>query len=268
MNSNRKYESIFIASIIVVCLTLGIITSLIFGAITISSVCFSISITSLVYWFLGGLESATFNIGYLKLGGSIAALLGGFYFINQELRKDNEFIYETITTEDCFAIGKTSGTPQTIYLKVGKNVVDSISAVPNDHFSKMELELANNLKITNGDFILGKLSKSELFKNGLFFSISESDEASEHFKLGVGETKTSNRLKFSLKTIKFDEYNTVEFQFGMLDSASTVTKTIKNKEIKIIEVDNQYFLIAATQADFRNSDNMFIEFAIKPIKLE
>jgi hypothetical protein len=42
-------------------------------------------VSSLVYGFLGGIQTSTFGLGPIKFGGSIAALLGSSWFINGQL---------------------------------------------------------------------------------------------------------------------------------------------------------------------------------------
>jgi hypothetical protein len=68
----------FIGGVIIFCLKLPPIIVAIFLAT---------GIASLVYGFLGGIQEATFNLGPIKLVGSIAALLGCTWFINSYLEK-------------------------------------------------------------------------------------------------------------------------------------------------------------------------------------
>ncbi len=271
MESNRKYESIFIAFIIVICLILGIVTNLQFEGVTISSICFAICITSLVYWFLGGIQNATFNVGYLKLGGSIAALLGGFYFINQELRKDNEcaIVFEDIT-EKFYAVGKNSGLSKKVYLKRGEKILDSIPAIPKEFNKDKNLNLSSNLIVKNKDLVLGKIDKDGLSAEGFFRAIAAEDNQYEPFKLTLAKStyKSESDRNFILTVKSFGNYNEVYYNIKLQDSEEPpYPKMLKNKDIKIINVDNKSFLIAITQADFTVSDDKkYVQFSVKPLK--
>ncbi|MDD3077565.1 MAG: hypothetical protein PHH37_00470 [Paludibacter sp.] len=86
-----KFEKVVIAVTLITGLLGGVILSLYHLPAIVTSIFFSIAISVLVYHFLGGIKTAGFNMGPVKLGGSIAALIGCTYFINYFLADQQNY---------------------------------------------------------------------------------------------------------------------------------------------------------------------------------
>jgi hypothetical protein len=56
------------------------------------SIFLSAGITALVYRFLGGIQGATVSVGALKLGGTIAALVGIAFWVNGRLESNRAYL--------------------------------------------------------------------------------------------------------------------------------------------------------------------------------
>jgi hypothetical protein len=81
---------------VVICFSLlGLLGSVAFYFLRMPSIIISIflsaGITALVYRFLGGIKDASFGIGALKLGGTIAVLIGVAYWIDSTKQLNPEF---------------------------------------------------------------------------------------------------------------------------------------------------------------------------------
>jgi hypothetical protein len=82
---------------VVICFSLlGLIGSVALYFLKVPSVMISIflsaGITALVYRFLGGIQNATFAVGALKLGGTIAALIGIAFWVDDRLDSNREYL--------------------------------------------------------------------------------------------------------------------------------------------------------------------------------
>lgn len=84
-----KPISSFEKTIICIILSIGLLggVALIFLKMPpiIPSIFIAMAISTLVFYFLGGIENSNFDMGPVKLSGSIAALIGSAFFINWQL---------------------------------------------------------------------------------------------------------------------------------------------------------------------------------------
>lgn len=273
MENNRRTESVFIGTIIIVTLTLGIITNVTFEKITISSICFATSTTSLVYWFLGGIQEAGFNIGWLKLGGSMAALVGSFLVFNNELRKDFRPDIKP-NVETIIAFDKTTAKPLTVEVLQGETKVATIDQGSIDLWADQKLILTDNLRIRKDSFYLGSLEYSQLTANNFFSTVEVSQQDAETFSFRGTKEEYSELLNVSVEALEFQEekvgeYDVARLKFKVIidDTDYSEINTIKNKQIKIIKVGQEYFLIAGLQAIYSNEGNFF-QISIRPLNLK
>ena len=99
---NKKIELYANISLIIIGLIVGTILILIGEGIP-SMVFFSISLTSILYQFLGGIESNnSFKLGAIKFGGSTAVLFAFLYFFSNNifLSKKYDKIVLKVSTKD------------------------------------------------------------------------------------------------------------------------------------------------------------------------
>lgn len=275
MDYSRKIESVFIASLIVLSLATGIVCSLYEMNTVISSICFAIGITSLVYWFLGGISAASFNMGYLKLGGSIAALLGSFYLINDQM-KSSAIKCQGIEIIDSPVLAIDMNTGNAAQQFITHN--DDTLALLNATFSKTKFR-HNNLVISDGlevvnenGFVLGKLDKKMLREKQFFNAIRNSNHPGELFKFNLLETKKNTDLDISIKAKSFRADGIAEFELKSLTHIEkSVQLFIRNKGMQVIQLGSKFYLISATQADFsaaKKKEDFYVHLFIKPLIAE
>jgi hypothetical protein len=276
MDSNRKVESIFIASLIVLTIGLGIVCSLYDMNTVVSSVCFAIGITSLVYWFLGGISDASFNMGYLKLGGSIAALLGSFYLINEEMKEGMVKCQGIdLVGSQVLAMDMNTGSPASLMLMHGGDTINDL--LPSDYkkkkFAQNSLTLGDKLEVlTDQGYALGRLDNEILRKKHFFNKIANSTDPGELYKFRLLETKTFSRLNLTISATSFRNDGYAEFKMQSTKNKSITTSFfIDNKGMKVVNLEGVFYLITATQAVFSNKankDDFYIQLFIKPLIVE
>jgi len=203
----------------------------------------------------------------------MAALVGTFLVINTELRKDFSLDIKP-NAETIIAFDRTTAEPLTINVLQGKTNVATIHKGSNNLWKNHQLTLTDNLGIKMGDFYFGKLNYSQLSNKNFFTSVEESKLDAELFTLNIKQKEHSERLKITVKARRFlnekiGDYDIakLEFEIKIDNSNTSEIQTIKNKEIKIIKVGSDYFIIAGLQADFTNKEHYF-QLSIKPINLE
>ena len=123
----KKSPFVFTAIVIVGCLVVGVALVVFVKDVPalVVSVVLACGVATLLYRILGGVSTAGFDLGVLKVGGSAAVLLGGSWFFNNELdpqlekiRLENrierfgfDFNKHTAPSEGWFALNKNTGIP-------------------------------------------------------------------------------------------------------------------------------------------------------------
>ena len=143
----------------------------------ISSVFLATGIATLVYYFLGGISDSSFDMGPVRLGGSIAALIASAWIINLEL-KDQITTSETvlqlnvnheILNEHTTVLGKLNF--KTLHLGKGE---DELKVILNDSIDLGKLNLgslhlADKFGIRTSDEItMGSINPKDFIDNGLY----------------------------------------------------------------------------------------------------
>ena len=236
---------------------------------TLSSVCFAICITCLVYWFLGGIEGASFNIGYLKVGGSLAALFGGILLINNQLKDDNKCTFKFADSSETFyAVGKNTGLSKELYLMNGEDTLKKIPPVSNDNNIDKKLKLNTERIVMNKDFILGRIDKENFSNSGFFKNVTVDENEYAPFKLKLNQAYIcQDSRNFKITTRSFTENGEVYFDFQLLNSEKIYSKKLVNKDINIINAEDNLFLVVVTQADFQgNEHQQYVQFSVKPLR--
>ena len=155
----------------VICFSLlGLLGSVVFYLLKMPSIMISIflsaGITALVYRFLGGIKEASFGIGALKIGGTIAALVGVAFWIDSTKQLNPEF---HLLSEDTMVgewqwdvAGPNAGwTGHLDFVKVK----DQLTFTGEEYVMEKGAEGARNtplLRLTNGKATLIKGSALQL----------------------------------------------------------------------------------------------------------
>ncbi len=156
--SAKRGPFVFIASVIVSCLVLGVALVVFFVEAVpalVVSVLLACSVATLLYGILGGVSEAGFNFGPIKMGGSAAVLIGGAWYFNSALdpqlekiryeRRIAQFNFEEIAapSDGWFAIDESTGVPVEVVFTdpVTGEVVETVQR-PNS--ASLPLKLASD----------------------------------------------------------------------------------------------------------------------------
>ena len=117
--------------VIIVMAAIGFLGSAVLYLLHIPSILIAVFLSTglamLVFRFLGGIKDSVFNIGAVKLSGSLAALIACTFFINQQLERQLSLdVYKLFTPpiNQWFAIDKSSGKPINIKIRGSKTIVE------------------------------------------------------------------------------------------------------------------------------------------------
>ena len=108
----KKIEDV----VLIVILTIGLILGVVFyfhpEGKPLSSIFLTLSLTSLLYRFLGGIaQDTSFSVGLFKLGGSAAFMIGSIWFINSVVFKEAGSGVQIEPREGWFPVSAVDGLP-------------------------------------------------------------------------------------------------------------------------------------------------------------
>lgn len=273
MNRERKIELGFIIVLISLSISAGVFFSLQYQENTVpSAVCFAIGITSLVYWFLGGINAADFNLGYLKLGGSIAALLGSFYLINKELGNSFQNHANFRVIESKYLLDLETYHPAKIQVQIGADTNEiSSKSFSLNKFAGYSLKLDSNLVVrAQTGIAVGSLKVSDLQEKDWYKSIQNSSDPGELFTFSLGQQKSNLRIDLAIQAKVFRADERAEMLFTSISNkALKQTVFIKNKGMQVLRLGKKYYMVSATQADFEQPiQQQFIQIFVKPLDVK
>ncbi len=126
---SRTGPFVFVAAVIAACLVAGVVLASFDtgnAPALVISVLLACAVATLLYGILGGVSSAGFNLGPIKMGGSAAVLLASIWFFNgelhaqlQEIRKPDSFDLREHATPagGWFAIDERTAVPIDVTFK-------------------------------------------------------------------------------------------------------------------------------------------------------
>ena len=239
------------------------------------SVFLGIGLAAAIYRFLGGLTESGMQIGPAKLAGTAAAFLAFTWFLNGSLEKQwingggatyNKTQF-SITPDNWFALDKYTGNPVQVEIRLQDSVITSIPAEVAG-FPNRPLTLDRSAD-DNGNFVfsikaaadrdtllLGGLSQSELSKNKLFRSFSDTNSnlfTSDLVPPGR-EIDLAPELPFRIRTGVYSQDYT---RFALVDDDTgeiLIRSNILLRAGKIFEVKDRLFLIMVTQVNHTRSE--------------
>ncbi len=133
------------------------------GGKPLSSFFASFALSCVVYRFLGGIAQGTsFGMGFLKLGGSAAFILGCIWFLNTQVfvPRDNILVSMPHQTR-WYPVRMDTGSPDTVIVLNEAGVQDSffISTRDFENLRNNEFKLVHQqgdrFQIKNGSYVLG-----------------------------------------------------------------------------------------------------------------
>lgn len=167
--------STFEKKIVVYTLVIGFIGAVILVFLGLPSIFPSVflatGIATLIYNFLGGISDARFDMGPIKFGGSIAALIASSWFINTQLPNPSEKLYinenNEVHNSKGWVLGELSLSEGSLTLGEGRVLLfkDSIEL----GFVEMgDLQLTIQGGVMSNDIEIGHISSVQFMQHGFF----------------------------------------------------------------------------------------------------
>jgi hypothetical protein len=234
------------------------------------------AVSALVYRFLGGIAAeTTFKMGAMKVGGTMAALLGCTYFINAQLVTQTlnmDELFDPHVTQ-WFAMEKQTAVP--IRVKI-RGVRSDIPEPDRNTFANAPLQVlpqAGDFSVfpKGADFALGRLGAQELRQAGLYSSVGQKLEpfvVTPRLPPDSGIIDL-DPIPFRLATRRyggdFSRYALVDEQGNERHQGS-----IYRKQTEIVEVSGRWYVIAVVAVDHEpdEGEQPYAKFAIGEIPLE
>ena len=207
-------------------------------------------VASVVYGFLGGIHTAAFDLGPIRFGGSIAALLGSAWFIDVQLVQQIRF---EPPVETLFAMDINRGVP--ISVKAG-GMKDAIKLPSSDVLVNNQVDirhLGDRFRVVSEadpDFVFGMLSREDLRQVGLFNIIRQ--QLRGFFVTGRLEPNTENvdlgLLPFRISTLDYaGEYS----GYALSDTAGQFMHggRIYRRQAEIVRHQGKNYLVAVVEVN-------------------
>lgn len=257
--------------VIIVTLIAGLIGGVLLIALKfppiIPSILISMSISVLVYYFLGGIKEAGFNMGPIKMGGSIAALIGCAFFINHSLepQMSEKPVVDKLSINKKFEIVNQQNT------KLGDLPLKDYSIRLN---KEQNVILCDSIK-------LGRIANSNFIKLHLFNKIDFNDYSEIYFNLQLSPFRAEldkNRGGLDSRRYK-NAYNSLPFEIKPEFYEGSDKTMVRNRRTKetigyyrlerheiclitdFVHSDSKIYLIRVRQLD-RQSDNNFVQYQV------
>jgi hypothetical protein len=236
------------------------------------------SVAALVYRFLGGIATQTsFAIGALKVGGSLAALLGTAIVIYNlfpalkcsppppELTLDELF---KPNVSGWFAMDKATALPIPVEIaSIGKQLpLPSLDALAN---TPLALRRSEGRFVVapkrSQDFAFGMLAEDDVRGLGLNVSLSrrmEGFRVTKELKSGVVDYDL-DPLPLKLKTGKYDEDFT---RYALVDAdGKEHPGNIRLRDSEVVQVGTRFFLVAVVEINHHDAEP-WARFAVGEIE--
>lgn len=283
-----KFEKIVIIIVLLVGLIGGVVLVFLQAPPIVSSIFIAMGIATLVYHFLGGINNSELNTGIIKLGGSMAALVGSAILINnlliEQVHSSKDLLsinshYE-VFDEGKKPIGKLPMNEFQLAISNSLHVIASDSIVIGKlKFDNLKLE--ETLHIVNNDStLLGYLNANQLKQIGLLDNLELENYTEIKYDIqfikpfGVKcDTKGSNwvnnyrsiymDLPFEVKPIETEDGNfKTKIRFKTMDEYELLS--MRNGATKVITKfygkESKLYLIRIRQLDQSNDWNSYGNF--------
>jgi len=242
--SLNKFEKSAIIIILIIGLLGGVALVYLQQPPIISAIFIAMGISMVVYHFLGGIEVAQFNMGPIKLGGSIAALIASAWMINTGLEGQNSRGEVNLNSRhELFnSNNKLLGILPIRNYNIGANKDFEIQLNDSIKLGKLELddlELTDDFKIRMSDSItIGSINPSNFKELGMFTDFETDIYTEIKYNLKLSAPFTSklntkywednphldlmNNLPFSIKPV---------YQDGRLQTEITIDDETKKYKL-------------------------------------
>jgi len=229
------------------------------------------AVAALVHRFLGGIAAeTTFAVGAVKLGGSMAALVGCAFFINSQLEKQTLNLDELFQPHysEWLAISRQTSLPMEL------KVMGTTLRPPERPFETARLRLRREgsefiVLASDGEFRLGRLTGEELRAAGLFSSLGRRlDPFVVTSRLppdSAGVDLDPLPLKLSTRT-----YGGDFSRFVLIDSLGVEYEGgIFRNQTQFLEVGGGVYLVAVVEVNHQPAEGQrpYAKFAVGEVQL-
>jgi hypothetical protein len=190
----NTFEKVVVITILVIGLIGGVLLVNFQQPPIVSSIFIALGIATVVYHFLGGIEVSEFNMGPVKLGGSIAALIGSAWFINGQLNAQTSTSNQVIlhASNLCYdEYGNLLGELPFNDYQIGLNALKQVTlndSIKIGNLDLGQLQLNESFAVLSKDEApLGTLANSELSEIGMFTDLEMSLYTEIKYKLHLAE---------------------------------------------------------------------------------
>ena len=228
------------------------------------------AVAALVYRFLGGIAAQTsFAIGALRVGGSLAALLGTaitiYHLFPAPVVPLNELFKPNIN--GWFAMDKASALP----IRVEVASLGQLPLPNSDALANIPLTLRRSeerfVVSAKGrqNFDLGTVTENDVRELGVNVSLSRKSEGfqvTKELKSGV-EDYDLDPLPLKLRTGKYDEDFT---RYALVDAdGKEYPGSIRRRDSEVVQVGNRFFLVAVIEINHQHPEP-WAKFAVGEIQ--
>ena len=270
-----KIDDIVIISVIAICGLGGVLLTFFRApaAPILTSIFMATAMSALVYRFLGGIHAGTsFSMGFIQVGGSLAALFGLIYFLNPIMERqmsidpDNPFPgaqwfamgpdlipRESVDVGAYGPLRAPAVQPLTGRLSIEKrddNDAFSISSKSSDH-----------------SFPLGDIESSSLRD---FVRVTFPEQRIDTYKSDLLPARSPDpKLRasgfgwpFSLETGMFDEGRSQYFLTNKSTGEKIYEGWLRNRQYEIAYVEGRPYFVAVAAANHQRADSSWVQFII------
>lgn len=254
-----RFEKSVVALILVVGLLGGVILVYLKMPAIVASVFFGIAIATLVYHFLGGIDDASFDLGPIKLGGSIAALIASAWIINgqlssQSINTDQQLFLGrdyTVLTEDSTRLGMFKLDNITLTKTLNVITPDSL-VLGNIHANNLsQLQFFNELNLSNYIELRYNIQLNPKFEAERNFNAFA--KFSEDYRFAYGTLPFTVRPIYTTGNQEFEQGIYTSISYKNLDRPNTLRSIGSGWSEIISGVDNHIYIVRLRASNISDS---------------
>ncbi|ASB49374.1 hypothetical protein [Alkalitalea saponilacus] len=211
MENITKFEKIIISVTLGFGLFGGVLLVFLNFPPIVPSLLIAMAISTLVFYFLGGIENSNFNMGPVKLSGSIAALIGSAFIINWQLSEQQINENNQLMLGNNLTVYSPSGNAMGRLDVSGFRLTSNNRLMANDtvYVGRLNLDLKgldNNFSVMASDsLVLGSILKNNLEELSLFNDLRLERYMEVTYDLQINPVFTAS-IGFGESQLFYDQY--------------------------------------------------------------
>jgi hypothetical protein len=211
MENITKFEKIIISVTLGFGLLGGVLLVFLNFPAIVPSILIAMAISTLVFYFLGGIESSNFNMGPVKLSGSIAALIGSAFIINWQLSEQQVNANSQLLLGKNLIVYNSSGNAMGKLDISGFRLTNNKRLIANDSVVVGQLDFfllgmdRQFSVLTNDSLNIGTIQKSNLEELNLFNDMRLERYMEVTYDLQISPVFSSS-IGFGESQLFYDQY--------------------------------------------------------------